>query len=180
MDLDQETTTIRLSWGKLIDQYLAGLRGLKAKIEHHFAVLIFTCTCLINEAEYINRDESVTSLQIWNRQKKNDRFYEWFYTCSKQSTSNFTQYDIRMDSVMRKTEGGTFAKEKRRIHSEVSSRMSPGPAEYKIKLIAESPSFAIPKSPRQITVNSARVPGPGQYDPHFEAVQQSNPRSVYH
>lgn len=61
----------------------------------------------------------------------------------------------------------------------MAEKRVPGPSDYNIKFHNDAPFHSIPKSPRNPMVNSARVPGPGQYDPHFEIINQSSPRPMY-
>jgi hypothetical protein len=81
--------------------------------------------------------------------------------------------------MLRKTEGGTIGKDKRRINSEARQRaLSPGPGDYNINISEASMGFLIPKSPRQLNVTSARIPGPADYTPNIDAVKIKGPRAV--
>jgi hypothetical protein len=84
-----------------------------------------------------------------------------------------------MDSILRKTEGGTIGREKRRIHSEARKKSrSPGPGDYNINVSEGSSTFVIPKSPRGLQIATARNPGPADYTPNVDAVRTKNPRTI--
>jgi hypothetical protein len=76
-----------------------------------------------------------------------------------------------MDSILRKTEGGTIGREKRRIHSEARKN-------YNINVSEGSSTFVIPKSPRGLQIATARNPGPADYTPNVDAVRTKNPRTI--
>jgi hypothetical protein len=83
-----------------------------------------------------------------------------------------------MSGVLRRPAGVVIGREKR-VRSEAKGRMSPGPGYYNVQVESTGPAFAVPKSPRQVMVATARVPGPGDYKPKYEFTKQSNPHLSY-
>lgn len=86
---------------------------------------------------------------------------------------------MKLSAVLRRTEGGTIGKDRRRVYSEKSA-FHPGPGDYNITMKSnEAPAHALPKSSRPMLAQTARVPGPGDYTPKHEAIKYTNPRLSY-
>jgi len=49
----------------------------------------------------------------------------------------------------------------------------PGPGDYEVSPVKDSPSFSF--RPKTILRGKDKVPGPGEYDPKFEAVREKSP-----